>query len=182
MERNVGLLVLMPDAMVVDVWDALATRLAPLRLEVLATTAVILRPPLLSALYSHGTFKQAPAAGRRPSSWLSHELGSLDMAIPAVVRTPLDIDLPGLFDAWKGGSSYRSRRPGDLRGISPAAQRCFSVLHTPDDTAQTVSDITTLFGPVTAAAVASPRARARCSVPDPEVQPPSARRSWFLSR
>ncbi|BBA95571.1 hypothetical protein RVR_480 [Actinacidiphila reveromycinica] len=164
--RNVGLFVLMPDAMVVDAWDALAERLAPLRLDVLATTALMLRPPTLAALYAHGTFKKPPAAGRRPGAWLSYELGALDMAIPAVVRTPYDVDLPGLFDAWKGGSSHDGRRAGDLRAVSPAAQRCFSVLHTPDDAAQTALDVRTLFGEATAAAVGGADAVARCSVAD----------------
>jgi len=161
--RNTALLVLMPDAMALDLWAPLDRRLAPLRLEVVATTARLLRPPVLAALYAHGTFKQ-PRSGRAPSSWLSHELAALDMAVPAVVRTSHDIDLAGLLDSWKGPSAYAARHPGDLRSLSPAAHRCFSVLHTPDDAAQTALDVTTLFGDATLRALADPGLPARCTL------------------
>ncbi|GAA0674463.1 hypothetical protein GCM10010193_29240 [Kitasatospora atroaurantiaca] len=161
--RNTALLVLMPDAMVQDLWAPLDRRLAPVRLEVVATTARLLRPPVLAALYAHGTFKQ-PRSGRAPSSWLSHELATLDMAVPAVVRTAHDIDLAGLLDSWKGPSAYAARHPGDLRSLSPAAHRCFSVLHTPDDAAQTALDVSTLFGDATLRALADPGLPARCTL------------------
>ncbi|WP_113704619.1 hypothetical protein [Nonomuraea lactucae] len=159
--RNTAFVVVMPDAMAQDLWGALATRMGPLRLQVLAASSLVLRPPLLSALYAHGTFKQ-PRPGRATSSWLSHAAAELDSSVAAVVRTPFDVDLPGLLDAWKGPSTFGRRRPGDLRSVAPAAHRCHSVLHTPDNAEQAAKDVVALLGEETLEEVVSSDAPERC--------------------
>ncbi|MEU3563674.1 hypothetical protein [Kitasatospora sp. NPDC006786] len=159
--RNTAFVVVMPDTMAQDLWDALATRLGPLHLRVLAATSLILRPPLLSALYAHGTFKQ-PRPGGAASGWLSYAVAELDASVAAVVRTPFDVDLVGLLDAWKGPSAFGRRHPGDLRSVAPAAHRCYSLLHTPDDAEQAAKDVVTLLGEETLNEVLSPDAPQRC--------------------
>jgi hypothetical protein len=146
--RHRGLIVLMPDAMRQDVWGPLARRLRPLCLEVVATTALMLRPPTLSALYANGKVKQQRPS-RSPSAWLSFDLAALDMSIVAVVATPLDIDLPRVLDDWKGPSHFGTRREGDLRSVSMSSHRCLSLLHTPDNAGETTRDIRLLLGAAT---------------------------------
>lgn len=125
-------LVLLPDMMRQRLWKPLAERLACLSVQIVAVTPVQLWPDQVVRLYRHNT----PRPGHRAadSAWLSTNLFALDGCHFVLLRTSLpDIQLVKTLRQWKGASSYLHRADGDLRGISDIADRCCSVLHTPDD-------------------------------------------------
>lgn len=146
--RRTGLLLLLPDLMVSGAWPALWQRLTALDVHAVAVTATKLSPATMARLYAGSTVK--PQNGRRPATSLGWRIGTLDMSIPVVLRTPYEVDLNRVLDRWKGASAYGRRGPGDLREVWPAANRCMSLVHSPDDTDQLWRDLRMLFGDRTA--------------------------------
>lgn len=141
-----GLMVLLPDLVRNEpAWLGLVDRLRPLRPEVVAVTATRLRPDQYGALYAGSVVKQHNR-GRANAPWLGQQLASLDMSIPVVLRTSLPVDLSALLTEWKGPSGYGTRNRGDLREVSAASDRCVSLFHTSDSTAEMRKDAAVFFG------------------------------------
>lgn len=144
--RQYGLLVLLPDLVRSErAWSAIVRRVAPLRLTVVAATALQLRRDQYSALYAGSVVKQHNR-GRASAAWLGQQLAQLDMSIPLLVRTPLPVDLTALLTEWKGPSGYGTRNAGDLREASATSDRCVSLFHTCDSAAELYKDAMICYG------------------------------------
>ncbi|MEU4776024.1 hypothetical protein [Micromonospora sp. NPDC023644] len=148
LERRTAMLLLLPDLMVTEAWPALWRRLAALQVDIVALTSAQLAPAQLATLYSGSAVK--PHNRGRPVTSLGWRIGGLDMSVPLVVRSRLPVDLVGLLDQWKGPSGYGLRADGDLREVWPAANRCMSLLHSPDNRELMWRDVRLLFGTGTA--------------------------------
>jgi hypothetical protein len=98
----------------------------------------------MAAIYAGSPIK--PHNRSRPATSLGWRLGSLDMSVPLVLRAGHDVDLTELLDRWKGPSGYGLRGAGDLRQVWPSANRCVSLVHSPDSRELLLRDVAVLFG------------------------------------
>lgn len=142
---QVGLLILLPDLMRQDVWVPLWDRLNLIPLEVVATTVVCLDPEDVVRLYSSNR-RRDPANSRVDGLWLAPQMFAVDMSIGIVFRTSLDgTNLTALLEHWKGSSRHAARRKGDLRSVSPIADACSSLIHSPETAEELGKDLSLLF-------------------------------------
>jgi hypothetical protein len=147
-DRATALVAVLPDMVQHGVWEALGTRLAAGAVEIVAATVTRVRPDDVIRLYA-GNHHDRVASRRPESTNLSIELFSLDATVPVLLRTGLPgVDLVDLITKWKGDSAHGRRRLGDLRSVAPAADRCLSLLHAPDDRSALRHDGRVLFGPI----------------------------------
>jgi hypothetical protein len=151
-EARLGMIILLPDAMVTRAWRPIWQRLQVLGLDIVAVGAQQLRPHQMTELYAGSAVKPHNRA-RPPAGWLPYQLAALDMSIPVVLRAHAPIDLSRVLDQWKGPSRYGDRDPGDLRSVSRSSDRCLSLLHTCDNVSELARDLTLLFGAETADAI-----------------------------
>jgi hypothetical protein len=152
-----GLIVLLPDMMRQDVWSPLGERLALLDVGIQGATVCRPAADIVARLYA-GNHRRSAERGRIDGSWLGRSLFNMDQSIPLLLRTAVEgLNLSETLHEWKGPSTYGARRPGDLRSVSPMADRCASLFHTPDDIDDFVASVRLLFGGNALEAVVSGR-------------------------
>lgn len=133
-----GALLLGPDFLPQGLEAALLAQLERLELAVVAAIPRILTLHDTSTIYSPSLASRA--RDRRPSSWLSLSLFELGGSVLLVVHGPAaGSSVQARINAHKGPSSYVERVPESIRGMSPIAERYFSLVHSPDEPTELVA-------------------------------------------
>lgn len=127
-----GALLVTPDFVQQGLEGALLAHLERLEVTVVAAVPYVFGAHDTSALYEPSLARRDRP--RRPSSWLSLELFGLGHCVLLLLRgSPSQPSVQARLTAHKGPSSYVQRDHESLRGMSPIADRYFSLVHSPDD-------------------------------------------------
>jgi hypothetical protein len=170
---NYGSILLSPDFAFHGDIDFVFEAIASLEAEIILAMPVQLTPGDVSGLYQHRISN--PGRHRDSNSvWLSRHLHEGGPSLYMLTRRTGGEPLQAALAAIKGSSVRAEQRPNTIRGRSPLVERCFSLVHTPDDEAGLREDLRILFGPDAEAAalrrrVPLPTWAVRLLVPSPPV-------------
>jgi hypothetical protein len=114
-------------------FDRIGSAIRDLGVVVVGVLPVVCTPRIVSRLYAKHRLA-ARNESRLDSSWLSPQMFGLGVSVLVVVRGRTTTrSVSALLDSAKGPSAYLSRSADALRSASPIADRCTSLIHTPDD-------------------------------------------------
>ncbi|WP_285659561.1 hypothetical protein [Actinomycetospora sp. NBRC 106375] len=141
-----GFILLLPDGIMQGLVTAIGAHLGRYGVHPVAATARTLTERDRTALYEHGNRSKTSARGRAHGPTMTRRLLELDDSIAVVVRSDqAGRDVSRLLHNIKGPSSFLLRDPCGLRSISNSADRCMSLVHTPDDSAEAARDAARFF-------------------------------------
>jgi hypothetical protein len=128
-----GVLLLTPDFAAQDLVASLFGWFRSSSCEPVAAACHCLRPAEITLLYA-GRITHRNRKGRMHSAWLSPRLYEMGTSILIILRsTDGAPPLQERISVAKGISRYGEHTEEQLRGLSKIADRCFSLIHSPDN-------------------------------------------------
>src|SRR5206468_4111557 len=111
-----------------------------------------------TVLYGEGLRSKYSERGRIYGREMTRRLLALDNCLALLVAGRVsDEDVSRLLHDLKGQSSFLQRKPGSLRDLSASADRCMSLIHTPDNAVEAARDAALFFSIVDADPTRGPR-------------------------
>jgi len=144
--EHLGYFLILPDALFQGLTHDIGRYLAVRGLHPVAATAEVVSEDHRAALYDRGARSKYSASGRVYGRVMTRSLLALDNCLAVLVAGDTATgDVSRLLHDLKGQSSFLRRRPGSLRELSCSADRCMSLIHTPDDAAEAARDAAIFF-------------------------------------
>lgn len=158
---DLGVFLILPDALRQGLVPSIGKYLDKYGLYPAAVTSEILTEQHTKVLYDGLPRSKYSATGRVHGPEMTRRLLALDNSLAVLVATDDGGaghgDVSRLLHDVKGNSSFRQRRPGSLRELSASADRCMSLIHTPDDAVEAARDAALFFPAVNADRRRGPR-------------------------
>ena len=134
---DLAVVVLLPDVLISGGVSKIGKALTGHGIRPVRARSVYLDATDAVAFYRGRSRSKSSAKGQRFGGLLTRRLFELDNSLVVLLRGTAPGDGPGSLARYlhdlKGPSAYLQQRPGSLRATSRFADRCLSLMHTPDD-------------------------------------------------